>query len=96
MIAYRIGSCDVERVGTKLVRTLDKLRSLLGSIRIQCLVRLAENLPYSHELDIDACVDQWMKDGHDLPTVGDGAVAHVLKRLRARRSVGFLLKKELD
>ena len=95
MIAYRIGVVT-ERSGTKIVRTFDKLRCLLGSIRIQCLVFLAQNLPYSHELDVEACVEQWILDGHDLPTVGAEAVAHVLERLRSRRSAGFVLKKVLD
>ena len=96
MISYRLDDVDVEQIGTKLVKTHDKSRSSLGSDTIRSLVHLSYNLPYLHELDVVPLVDQWIDDGHNLPTIGEGAVAQVLKRLRARRSPGFVLKKALD
>ena len=79
-----------------MVRTHDKGRSSLGSSMLCSLVFLAYNLPFGHELDVTPLVDQWIRDGHDLPIVGEGAVAQVLSRLRARRSAGFALKKAVD
>ena len=93
MLAYDISSADVERVGSYMQLVKSKLRTSLEDSTFACGVFLAYNLPYLHEIDLDVLVEAWRKSGHKLPINKNEAESLVLRRLRARRSATFFLKK---
>ena len=96
MIARSLTSCDVERAGSQVTLTKNKLRTLLDDDIFADLVFLAFNLPYLHEIDTNLLVRAWKAAGHRLPLNKNDADSIVLTRLLERTSPsrGFFLKKD--
>jgi hypothetical protein len=59
MLSYRIHSCDVERSGGLITRTLTKFRTLMHDDLLRALVFLCESLPGIDDIDFDHLYNEW-------------------------------------
>ena len=59
MLSYRIHSCDVERSGGLITRTLTKYRRLMHDDLLRALVFLCKSLPGIDDIDFDHLYNEW-------------------------------------
>ena len=99
MISFMWQSCNSERAASCINSVKDEGRTNLSDESFDSSVFNAYNMPYIHEIDLDALIERWEKDGRQLGTFNnteadlDDPNSKVIKRHLNQTSTTFLFKK---